>query len=289
MITLRRGSHVEEVEILQRLLRRLGYKLSVDAHFGPTTERVVINFQSRSRVLPDGIVGVRTWAVLFENVFETTNVLQGIDISHHNTDAAPINWKAVSNDFYFCFVKASQGRNYKDPRFLEHMAALKNIKMLRGAYHFFRMLNTDVDAEIENFLNTGIDFREKGILPPVLDVEPLPNEFQNQNIFSQHRFAIAQRMKKWLIAVEKETGKTPIIYTTRLIWDDFLGSPTGFEHYPLWVADYALNAEQPRLPRNWSAPSFWQYTENGTIAGQNGFDINRCYLSYAQLLRMSGY
>ncbi|TSD50523.1 M15 family peptidase [Rhodococcus sp. KBS0724] len=65
--TLRRGSTGGDVTYLQGLLNRMfaSYsKLIVDGDFGPATESVVRQVQSRSNLAVDGIVGPATWRVL---------------------------------------------------------------------------------------------------------------------------------------------------------------------------------------------------------------------------------
>ncbi len=290
MTTIRLGSRDEDVFVLQTLLYQIGYDLAVDGNFGAHTDTIVKNFQSDHQLTSDGIVGTNTWNNLFDNAFDRGEILEGIDISHHNSDDSPINWNDIASNYWFCYVKASQGSNYRDPKFLENIKALGDYHILRGAYHFFRLTNTDVQGEIANFLNAGIDYRKKGILPPVLDVEPLPSEFGNSGAITHDKEAIVERMHIWLEAVEKATGKVPIIYTSKLIWDDILKSPTGFEGYPLWVADYNKNADLPRIPVNWKNNfMMWQYTENGVLNGKDSFDVNRLNISYKDILTLAGY
>lgn len=57
--TLRRPAKGEEVEKLQKLLG-----IKVDGDFGPNTEAAVRDFQRSNNLVPDGIVGPRTWAAL---------------------------------------------------------------------------------------------------------------------------------------------------------------------------------------------------------------------------------
>jgi len=66
--TLRRGSRGKEVEVVQE---KLGFPLAgggidsgVDGHFGPLTEAAVRQFQRDHGLVPDGIVGPKTWAEL---------------------------------------------------------------------------------------------------------------------------------------------------------------------------------------------------------------------------------
>lgn len=57
--TLRRGSQGDAVKLLQAQLRAV-----IDGEFGPRTEAAVREFQRRNGLVPDGIVGPKTWALL---------------------------------------------------------------------------------------------------------------------------------------------------------------------------------------------------------------------------------
>jgi lysozyme len=293
MTTIKLKSNNDEVYILQRLLRKAGYAIIYDGDFGPKTDKIVRDFQFSHSLIADGIVGKRTWDELFKRAFKTGDLITGVDIFHHSPTESDAFWQEMKEKHFFCFVKASEGVTWNDPRFLEHINRLKDLRILRGGYHFFRMLNDDIDGQIKNFLDSGIDFREKGMLPPVLDVEPSVDEFKNNRIklITSERAAVVVRMKKWLRVVEERTGKRPIIYTSRYIWDDILKAPSGFENYPLWIANYSDTAKKPNLPMTWNDYTFWQFTEAGTVGGIKNFDINRLNpsISYEKLLKMAGF
>jgi hypothetical protein len=53
-----------DVSVLQYLLARRGYAVSVDGHFGARTQRAVVRFQRRVGLTPDGVVGPVTRAAL---------------------------------------------------------------------------------------------------------------------------------------------------------------------------------------------------------------------------------
>ncbi len=57
--TLRRGAQGEAVKLLQARLRA-----KVDGDFGPRTEAAVREFQRMKGLVPDGIVGPKTWSLL---------------------------------------------------------------------------------------------------------------------------------------------------------------------------------------------------------------------------------
>lgn len=54
------------VTILQEQLNSLGYECEVDGIFGSATETVVKEFQADNGLKVDGIVGIATWAALFD-------------------------------------------------------------------------------------------------------------------------------------------------------------------------------------------------------------------------------
>jgi lysozyme len=291
MKLLKKGDKGAEVIILQRLLHKLNLVSTADGDFGNKTDVAVRQFQTNNKLTSDGVVGDRSWTILFTKA--GTNVI-GTDVYHGDATETAAFYDELEQNYWFCFAKSTQGTIRTDERFAEHITKLKERTMLRGAYHFLRLLNTDVQGEIDNFLTftkeSGVIWSEKGVLPPVLDIEPIGTEFDQptKGKIIADRVNIAARAKRWLTTVEKATGKTPIIYTTRLIWDEFLKSPAGFERYPLWVADYGGLAA-PRLPSTSTTYMMWQYTESGKIGGGDGFDVNKLNIPLGDLLKMAGY
>jgi murein DD-endopeptidase MepM/ murein hydrolase activator NlpD len=62
--TLRKGNRGIAVKFLQLALSKHRYRLTSDGVFGPKTERKVIAFQKKSRLVTDGICGKATWSRL---------------------------------------------------------------------------------------------------------------------------------------------------------------------------------------------------------------------------------
>lgn len=57
---IKRGSKGKDVERVQRAV-----KVSVDGIFGPATEKAVKGYQTRHDLTADGVVGPKTWSVMF--------------------------------------------------------------------------------------------------------------------------------------------------------------------------------------------------------------------------------
>ncbi len=73
---LKVGSEGEEVTILQRKLRGLGYHLVVDGDFGPGTRTAVVHFQTERGLKADGLVGPKTAAAI--------DALSGVGVAEEN-------------------------------------------------------------------------------------------------------------------------------------------------------------------------------------------------------------
>lgn len=173
----------------------------------------------------------------------------GIDVSHHN---GSIDWnKIVHNQeinpsIDFVFLKATEGSNYIDTRFHSNCAALHELGIYKGYYHFFNLVSPS-HKQAQFFLETTKGFT--GELPPVLDVE---TDIEKGT-------ALVDSMKVWLEYVEKETGQRPIIYCPWNYFEQQLKE--AFPHHKFWVARYGssipLSANENIL--------YWQFTDEGTL------------------------
>jgi lysozyme len=263
MKALKKGSKGIGVKNLQQALKDLGYVVNVDGDFGNETEKVVMQFQKDHNLAVDGVAGSNTLAVI--NDLQDSEYIGGIDISHHN---GTINWNIVpQSQVNFVFCKATQGKSYKDEMLPTNMNELKRLGFIRGVYHFLTFKDVTATDQVNNLLSCGIDFNQPGTLPPVLDVEWQQSESLNQYI-KNNRGACVKKVKDWLVGIENATGRQPIIYTNSNFWKDYLGNPTGFETYPLWVASY--RNDEPVLPAGWNDYTFWQFTASGFVTGVNG-------------------
>lgn len=83
MQTIRLNSSGQDVEQLQQLLCKWGYKVNGTGVFDADTDAAVRKFQKAGRLDADGIVGKRTWDLLFD---EDARALAGIRLT--DTDFA---------------------------------------------------------------------------------------------------------------------------------------------------------------------------------------------------------
>ena len=205
----------------------------------------------------------------------------GFNLYNGNRVMTLPEWQEVAKTYKFVYIKASEGTNIKDEKLDEFAQKAARVGMAKGVYHVYHLTNNDVNAQLQNFLQTINYSKNQFEMPPVVTIEPDISLYKRDgSIATVKKDSFAQNLKQFLTGLERQTRKRPIIYTNGSIWNDFLGNPTGFERYPLWVADYA-GTEGPKLPTTWQNYTIWQYAENAAIAGQKEYNINVFNGNYA--------
>jgi lysozyme len=196
----------------------------------------------------------------------------GIDVSNSNP---PIDWltAAKTKKVTFAFAKASEGATFKDPNFATNWSGMKSAGIIRGAYHFFRPIRP-VDDQVANFLDM-LPQLHLGDLPPVLDLEPYPDDVRVQWESIASASERVSKAKEWLVKVEAKLGKKPIIYTSASFWKELMDDREDLVEYPLWIAHYKpdYTTSKPNVPaNNWGSKGYaiWQFTESGSVMGVKG-------------------
>jgi lysozyme len=194
--------------------------------------------------------------------------LAGIDVSHFQGE---VDWRAVATaGMRFAFIKATEGLDDVDPRFVQNWQGSRAAGLLRGAYHF---LHPDLDARQQAAHFLAVVTLDTDALPPALDVE-VTNGVE--------RAVLTACIETWLAAVEAALGCKPVVYTDPSFWRDNVGANLG--SYPLWLACYA---PQPEVPADWPTWTFWQHSQSGRVDGIAGLvDLDSCQLSEAQLRQL---
>jgi len=183
----------------------------------------------------------------------------GADFSSYQGN---ISWAAVAKKLSFVFVKATEGETLVDRFFAQNWKGAKAAGLVRGAYHFFRPLDS-VQEQVTNFVD-AVGSLKTGDLPPVLDLE-VPSDWT-----SIPQAKRVQLVVDWCDAVEKALGVAPILYLSPNFVSEVLGTQYAavLKKYQLWIANYGV--KQPNVPLPWTDWTFWQTTETGTVSGVVG-------------------
>jgi lysozyme len=187
-----------------------------------------------------------------------TMPIQGIDVSYWQGD---IDWqRAQAAGVRFVFIKATEGGDHLDPKFLDNWHGAKAAGAARGAYHFVYWCRPAHEQALWFMLNVPAD---PDALPPVLDVE-----WNSHSKTCPHRIprdkAIA-KIKTLLEAMQAHTGKRPIIYTDLKFHREVLEGE--FTDYHFWLRSVAAPPETVYRNRKWA---FWQFTTTGRVPGIAG-------------------
>tara|TARA_R110002167_G_scaffold198805_2_gene401916 strand:- start:573 stop:1235 length:663 start_codon:yes stop_codon:yes gene_type:complete len=182
---------------------------------------------------------------------------KGVDISHHNES---VDISVLEKNVDFIYMKATEGINFVSSTYKRRA---KQIKIPWGAYHYYRVKHDPV-RQAEHFLKY-IDV--KSGLPPVLDIEAINNNYKDK-----HTADILLFLK----TIEKETGLTPMIYTSYYYARDVIKPSEEFKRYPLWLAWYTYSFDKVKCPEPWDNIKVWQCSEAARVEGVRGdVDYNK--------------
>lgn len=184
--------------------------------------------------------------------------VQGIDVSYFQGD---IDWKKVgAAGIHFAYIKATEGGDRLDPKFLDNWQAAKQAGIARGAYHVMYWCRRA--SEQASWFKSHVP-EDGDTLPPVLDVE-----WNSHSKTCPQRIARASaiaKIKVMLEAMEAHTGQQPIIYTDPKFHREVLEGE--FTNYDFWLRSVAAKPEAKYRERKWA---FWQFTATGRVRGVAG-------------------
>lgn len=187
---------------------------------------------------------------------------QRLRISHLGTLSRKNIQGDVNYKVSFVFIKSTEGTSVLNPYYAGDYAAARRNGYPVGTYHFFSHRSTGAQQALY-FLNHS--HIQKGDLPPVLDLEPLPSQVKLMGGAD----GMWRRVRSWLQTVEKHTGMQPILYISQTFVNRYLDAAPDIKHtYPIWIARYGEYKPDVKL---W----IWQLAPDGHVAGIHGtVDIN---------------
>jgi lysozyme len=188
--------------------------------------------------------------------------IHGVDISKWQ---GQVDWASLRRaGTKFAFIKATEGGDHVDSRFLENWYGAKKAGIPRGAYHFVYWCRPAHEQAVWFKRNVPAD---PDALPPVLDVE-----WNGQSVNCPKKVPREQALamiEVMLREMEAHTGKRPIIYTDITFHKEILEGE--FTDYPFWIRSTAAEPHERYNNRRWT---FWQFTTTGRVPGVNG-DVDR--------------
>jgi lysozyme len=183
--------------------------------------------------------------------------IAGIDISKHNGD---IDFDQVRDDNYqFVFIKASEGKTYRDEAFERNYRQARKAGLKVGAYHFFRK-NRTAREQADNLLQ-AIEGKELD-LPLVIDLE---DDWGNGATVSRE-MALERVMD--MIEILNGKGYQVMIYTNmdgyNKYYKDMLAD------HDLWLCSFTSSDNLSSMSYR-----FHQFSHEGSVQGVDGdVDLN---------------
>lgn len=152
------------------------------------------------------LIGFALWRVAINWRPPTSQYpVHGIDVSHHQ---GPIHWPTVAAEGTdFAYIKATEGGDFRDPRFADNWREADAAGLRRGAYHFYTLCRLAVD-QATNFIATVP--RDDNALPPAVDLE-----FGGNCAARPTREVLIGELAAFVRMIEAHSGKPAILYVTR--------------------------------------------------------------------------
>jgi len=199
----------------------------------------------------------------------------GIDISKWNGNEVTLIKKKDS--ISFIIVKATEGENFVDSRFVSNWELIRSNNYILGAYHFY-LTSSDPIVQANHFWST-INSQGKTDIAPIVDIEYESLGEKGKKEVS----AIQNNLLDFLEHLERESNRIPIIYTDSPFADQYLINDL-FSRYPLWLAQYTKKSK-PTLPKTWQEKGYkiWQKSDNYFIDSRNT-DFDLFYGTKAELI-----
>ncbi len=191
--------------------------------------------------------------------------VKGIDVSRWQWSSGDIDWAQVAGSgIRFAIAKATEGRTYVDPRFVDNVTGASSNGIVVGMYHVASPVLkdgaanlADARAEADHF----IDVASPGVgdLIPALDIEisHVPGAMGPAELVAWS--------KAWLVRVTKRLGVHPMIYGSIYLFETLMGNSSWFANhgYPLWLARWGeLPSTLPADDWQGHGWTFWQWSND---------------------------
>lgn len=190
-----------------------------------------------------------------EDTERATRIYQGIDVSVYQGE---INFQQVRRSgIEVVYIRACEGFDLIDPYFEQNYRNAFNAGLKIGFYHYITASDPDEARSQADFFYSLLEGKTIDCYP-AMDFEQFPDLTKEE--INEIGTAYLERLQELL-------GYTPAIYSDvnniETIWYASLSK------YPLWVAEYGTG--MPQSIGSWSDWSGFQHSDEGNIAGINGY------------------
>ena len=181
---------------------------------------------------------------------ETDQMYHGIDVSHYQGN---IDWNLVAQDtnIQFVYIKATEGKSYLDDKYKLNIEQARNVGLLVGSYHYFRMTSSPQE-QFENIIN-NID-KTKQDLIPMIDVETTDGKSVDE---------VRKALKTLISLMEKHYGKKTLIYGTMRSYNTIC--VPDFNDHLLYIGRFS-DSLPPQI-KGVGEAVVWQFSEKAEIKG----------------------
>ena len=200
--------------------------------------------------------------------------IYGPDVSSYQPN---VDWVAVRTrgKAEFAFIKATEGRSWKDPLFNKHLAGAQKAGIpVLGAYHYGHSHGGDARAveEARHFIRVLRDanFPKSGSFL-VLDAEDVCAE--SKSVGQAETVSWVLRFCKTVAEEFSWPRSRMLVYTGQWWWAPRTGGSDRLAKagFPLWVSAYQ---GKPGKVAGWNTHLFWQYTDRFNAPGIGPSDAN---------------
>ena len=190
--------------------------------------------------------------------------VSGIDVSSYQ---GQINWASMAaGGAQFAYIRASEQANIPDSDFAANYQSARANGLYVGAYHRARPDLSSGTAQADFFLDTAQYQNDGRSLPPMLDIEWPRSDWTGLNAcYNLAPTPLSGWIRDFVNEVARRTGVRTMIYTNTSWWTTCTGNDATFGADPLFIANYSQSP--PPLPAGWTQWTFWQYSDSGTLPG----------------------
>ena len=204
-----------------------------------------------------------------DHVFQPMMPVCVVDLNHRDDahDFAAMKVAGIRGVIH----KASEGKDFADPKFAERRKAIEAVGLLMGAYHWCNAAS--VEAQVTFFLHCC------GSLDGLL----LAADFENHPHDASRDMSLTQ-LREFLTMLMQRTGRGPCgiwLYGGNRFKEEIVAPEdrSFFGQFNLWLCQYGPRAI---LPAPWKRYGLWQCSADGhgnpphTIPGSStyGIDLN---------------